>query len=138
MICPDVRIIKGHAYSQPATRNGFMETSTSQILNNKLVRHSTPVRRIRCLSCGTDQIKRGRRYCSKECRRQINWVLSLSKGLLKSFNARYAAFSFTDDHVILDVLPVWSKGISRFALERANNIKPAEGLKNLILESGRE
>jgi hypothetical protein len=121
---------------QPATI--FMETSTTQILKNKLERFSTPTTGIRCLSCGKDHIKPGRRYCSKECRLQINWVLSLSKGLLKAFSARYAAFSFTENHVILDVLPIWSKGISRFVLERANGRKPAEDLKNLILESGRE
>ncbi len=119
---------------QPATI--FMETSTNQILNNKLVRYSSPTRSIRCLSCGKEPIKPGRRYCSKECRQQINWVLSLSKGLLKAFNARYAAFSFTEDHVVLDVLPFWSKGISRFVLDRADSRKPAEDLKNLILESG--
>ena len=115
-----------------------METSTTQVLNNKLATYSTPPKGVRCLSCGKIPIKPGRRYCSKECRQQINWVLSLSKGLLKAFNARYAAFSFTEDHVILDVLPVWSKGISRFAFERANGRKPAEDLKSLILESGRE
>ncbi|HIC86245.1 MAG TPA: J domain-containing protein [Desulfobacterales bacterium] len=92
----------------------------------------------RCLACGTEEMRGGRRYCSKECRKQINWVLSLSKGLLRTFNARYAAFSFTDEHVILDVLPVWSKGISRFILRRTPGRKPAEDLKDLILSSGEE
>ena len=95
-------------------------------------------KRARCLACGTEDMKGGRRYCSKECRQQINWVLSLSKGLLKTFNARYAAFSFTEDHVILDVLPVWSKGISRFIARRTPGRKPAEDLKELILASGEE
>jgi len=106
--------------------------------NNKIVRRSTPPRVPTCISCGTERIKPGRRYCSNECRQQINWVLSLSKGLLKTFNARYAAFSYTRGHVILDVLPVWSKGISRFICKRANGSKPAEDLKKLILQSGRE
>ena len=66
----------------------------------------------------------------------MNWVLSLSKGLLKAFNARYAAFSFTDNHVILDVLPIWSKGISRFMGLRSSGNKPAEDLKHLILRQG--
>jgi hypothetical protein len=81
-------------------------------------------------------MKTGRRYCSKECRRQIQWVLSLSKGLLTVFNARYAAFSFSNHFVILDVLPVWSKSISRFFFRRTTGKKPAEDLKSLILESG--
>jgi len=66
------------------------------------------------------------------------WVLSLSKGLLISFNARYAAFSFDQDFVVLDVLPVWSQDISRFLYRRPGGKKPAEDLKNLILQSGNE
>ena len=99
------------------------------------VKPESPKQR-RCLSCGTQNMKPGRRYCTKECRQQIQWVLSLSKGLLKTFNARYAAFTFSDKYVILDVLPVWSKSISRFFSRRISGKKPAEDLKNLILESG--
>lgn len=66
------------------------------------------------------------------------WVLSLSKGLLRIFNARYAAFSFNKRHVILDILPTWSKDISRFIHKRTSGKKPAEDLKDLILQSGEE
>jgi hypothetical protein len=92
----------------------------------------------KCLACGADKIKGRRRYCSKECRQQILWVLSLSKGLLRVFNARYAAFSFDERTIILDVLPVWSKDISRFTYKRNSGKKPAEDLKKLILQSGKE
>lgn len=68
----------------------------------------------------------------------MHWILSLSKGLLKVFNARYAAFSFNENHVIFDVLPVWAKDISRFTYKRTSGKKPAEDLKRLILQSGRE
>ena len=115
-----------------------MESSTHPVPSGKIAGRPKPTRPKRCLSCGTSLIKPNRRYCSKACRHQINWVLSLSKGLLRTFNARYAAFCFTHEHVILDVLPVWSKEISRFICARSNGKKPAEDLKNLILESGRE
>jgi hypothetical protein len=92
----------------------------------------------KCLSCGTDRMKAGRRYCSKECRQQMLWVLSLSKGLLKVFNARYAAFSFNSTYVVLDVLPVWAKEISRFLCKRTDGKRPAQDLKSLILQSGAE
>lgn len=92
----------------------------------------------RCLACGTDRIKARNRYCSKECRQQVLWVLSLSKGLLKAFNARYAAFTFSKSYVTLDVLPIWSKDISRFTYKRTFGKKPAEDLKNLVLQSGKE
>ena len=92
----------------------------------------------RCVSCGTTRIKPGRRYCMKECRQQIDWVLSLSKGLLRTFNARYAAFSFSTTHVILDVLPVRSDQISQFISTRTAGSKPADDLKNLVLQFGEE
>ena len=64
------------------------------------------------------------------------WVLSLSKGLLRAFNARYAAFSFNPDFVVLDILPVWSREISRFFSRRTHGKKPADDLKRLVLQSG--
>ncbi|RLB11701.1 MAG: hypothetical protein DRG63_12655 [Deltaproteobacteria bacterium] len=115
-----------------------MEPSVAQKNNGKNLQPVGQKKTNRCLSCGTEKIKPGRRYCSKECRQQMHWVLSLSKGLLRTFNARYAAFSFTEEHVILDVLPVWAKGISRFVYRRSLGRKPAEDLKNLILESGKQ
>jgi len=66
----------------------------------------------------------------------MTWVLSLSKGLLRAFNARYAAFSFTEEAVFLDVLPVWSNKVSRFACRRSNGEKPALDLKRMILQWG--
>jgi hypothetical protein len=92
----------------------------------------------KCLSCGTFHIGAGRRYCSKDCRQQMAWVLSLANGLLRVFNARYAAFSFDKRFVVLDVLPVWSGRISRFLCRRTAGKKPAEDLKRLILQSGDE
>lgn len=94
--------------------------------------------RRKCLACGTDNMKAGRRYCSKECRQQMLWVLSLSKGLLRICNARYAAFSFNQSHVALDILPIWAQEISRFTYSRTSGKKPAEDLKSLILQSGEE
>jgi hypothetical protein len=91
-----------------------------------------------CLSCGESRITPRRRYCSNECRQQMLWVLSLSKGLLKIFNTRYASFSFDNNQVILDILPGWSKDISSFIQERTPGKKPAEDLKLLILQYGKE
>jgi hypothetical protein len=92
----------------------------------------------RCLACGSEDVKPGRRYCSRECRQRLQWTLSLSKGLLQTLNARYAAFSFTDHAVALDIMPTWSNMISRFIYERKSGHTPAHALKQLILEAGKE
>ena len=89
-----------------------------------------------CLACGESRIRPGRRYCTSECREYMLWVLSLSKGLLRILNARYASFSFNRSYVILDILPIWSKEISRFVQKRSCGNKPADDLKSLILRSG--
>lgn len=115
-----------------------LQNTFPAVLPPKPAKRQPSSRNGRCLSCGKRLIKPSRRYCTKECRQQINWVLSLSKGLLKTFNARYAAFSFTRSHVILDILPVWSKDISRFISERLPCNKPAEDFKGLIVQWGRE
>ena len=89
-----------------------------------------------CLSCGTEDVKTGRRYCSVQCKQKLVWVLSLSKGLLQTLNTKYATFSFTEDYVSLDVMPAWSKTISRFEYRRKPGHTPANALKALILEAG--
>ncbi|RJR19495.1 MAG: J domain-containing protein [Desulfobacteraceae bacterium] len=102
-----------------------------------LIKEGSGNRTRKCLSCGKDLVRPQRKYCGPECRDGMSWVLSLSNGLLRTFNARYAAFSFTSCHVILDVLPAWSKLVSRFSSERVNGNTPAEDLKNLVLDWGR-
>ncbi|MFZ0449435.1 MAG: J domain-containing protein [Desulfatiglandaceae bacterium] len=116
----------------------IVEMHLQKAAEKKPVRRAAPRRTGKCLACGTDKMNGGRRYCSKECRQHIVWVLSLSKGLLRTFNTRYAAFSFTGNYVVLDILPVWTKGISRFVWPRTKGRKPALDLKDLVLESGRE
>lgn len=106
--------------------------------SNRILKVSSATRTNTCLACGKNNIGARRRYCSKECRSYIQWVLSLSKGLLRALNTRYAAFSFTSDQVILDVFPIWSKHISRFMRTRTLGDKPAEDLKRMVIEFGRE
>ena len=109
-----------------------------KVSENQIQTVLIPPKKNACLACGRDGIGSGRRYCSKACRNYTQWVLSLSKGLLRALNARYAAFSFTSDQVILDVFPIWSEHISRFMGPRTRGRKPAEDLKRLVLEFGRE
>jgi hypothetical protein len=114
-------------------------SATDKKIHENRVSFLFPPRKTRrCLACGADGMKPGRRYCSRECRHRIMWTLSLSKGLLITLNTRYAAFSFTKHYVALDVMPTWSNRISRFVYERKSGHSPAHALKELILEAGEE
>jgi len=109
------------------------------MLKRSLVKKASyRAKKVRCVSCGTGKMNRGRRYCSKGCQQQLCWVLSLARGLLSIFSARYAAFFFDKNYVTLDVLPSWTDEISRFTIRRRLNNKPADDLKELILQSGEE
>ena len=80
----------------------------------------------RCLSCGTSEDMRRRRYCSIECRQRLRHNLNIRTGLLKALNTRYAAFYFTDSLVILDVLPYGSGELFSYIFPRTRGRKPVE------------
>ena len=105
----------------------------------KQISSPPPEKKIRrCLACGAEDMKPRRRYCSKHCRQNLLWTLSLCKGLLLTLGTRYAAFSFTENFVVLDILPTWANKISRFVYKRKQGCPPAHSLKELTLQAGNE
>ncbi len=84
-----------------------------------------------CLACGERQDIGRRRYCSIECRQRLRRTLNMRSGLLRALNIRYATFYFTDDTIILDVLPFGSKEIFSFLYPRARNKKPADDFSRM-------
>jgi hypothetical protein len=79
-----------------------------------------------CLSCGrTDNMGR-RKYCSIECRQKLRRTLNIRTGLLKALNTRYATFYFTENMIVMDILPYGSKEIFSFIYQRATGKKPAD------------
>ena len=79
-----------------------------------------------CLSCGSTKDIGRRKYCSIECRQRLRRMLNMRTGLLKALNTRYAAFYFTDDILILDVLPFGTNEIFSFIFPRSKRKKPAD------------
>ena len=80
----------------------------------------------RCLSCGTTENMRRRKYCSIECRQQLRHSLNLRTGLLRALNTRYATFYFTEAIIVLDVLPYGSGELFSYILPRSTNAKPVD------------
>lgn len=92
-----------------------------------------------CLACGQTPIpKRKRRYCSDKCKKRLDFALNIATGLVQTLRTRYAAFSYTEDSLILDILPVRSLFISRFMWIRRGHKKVADDLLDMIEHTGRE
>ncbi len=92
-----------------------------------------------CLACGQDPIPKGsRRYCSHKCKKRLDFALYIGTGLVQALRARYAAFSYTQDCLILDILPIGSNVISRFVWKRSQHKKVADDLLDMIEQAGSE
>ncbi|MEE9911424.1 MAG: J domain-containing protein [Deltaproteobacteria bacterium] len=90
-----------------------------------------------CLSCGTTQNIGKRRYCSVQCRQHLRQKLNTRSGLLQALNTRYATFYFTDQLIILDIVPHGIREIFRYAALRELDMKPAEDFGKMTNWLGR-
>jgi hypothetical protein len=79
----------------------------------------------RCLSCGTTENIKNRRYCSIKCRQNMRQKLNMRSGLLQTLNTRYATFYFSDTMIILDIVPHGIKEIFRYVSKRTAGNNPA-------------
>jgi len=89
-----------------------------------------------CLACGTTEGIGRKKYCSKECRRELLHRLEILTGLLRALGTKYAAFSFTESKLILDILTNDSKRVSRFLYKRTLCRKPAQDVYDMADELG--
>jgi hypothetical protein len=100
---------------------------------------STDSSRCLCLACGRKPIPKGRRrYCSPKCKKRLDFALYIGTGLVQALRARYAAFSYTEECLILDILPIGSNVISRFVWKRNQHKQVADDLLDMIEQAGRE
>jgi hypothetical protein len=84
-----------------------------------------------CLSCGTAENMKNRKYCSIRCRQNLRQKLNTRSGLLQALNTRYATFYFSDTSIIMDVLPHGHKEIFRYTQTRTSGQKPAEDFSKM-------
>jgi len=84
-----------------------------------------------CLSCGTTEDMKNRRYCSMKCRQQLRQKLNTRSGLLQALNTRYATFYFSDTIIIMDVVPHGIKEIFRYTRLRSAGNSPSEDFSKM-------
>lgn len=85
----------------------------------------------RCLSCGTTQNMRKKRYCSVDCRQKLRQKLNMHTGLLKALSTRYATFHFSSQELFLEILTHGSNTRFRFVGRRYTGKKPAEDFQKM-------
>jgi hypothetical protein len=85
----------------------------------------------RCLSCGTTEDMKNRRYCSMKCRQILRQKLNTRSGLLQALNTRYATFYFSDKMIIMDIVPHGIKEIFRYTSLRSAGNSPAEDFSKM-------
>jgi len=84
-----------------------------------------------CLSCGTTENMKNRRYCSLKCRQQLRQKLNTRSGLMQALNTRYATFYFSDTMIIMDVVPHGIKEIFRYKWLRSTGNSPSEDFSQM-------
>jgi len=80
----------------------------------------------RCLSCGTTENIGRKRYCSIECRKMLHFKLDIRTGLVRALNTKYATFCFSEDVIVMDMIPYGSVDTFSFCYPRSPGKKPAE------------
>jgi len=84
-------------------------------------------------------VPRGRRrYHDDKCKKRLEFTLSLATSLIRALNVRFAAFSYTEKKLILDVLPKGSDVISRFIYPRTPDEEVHRDFLRLVCEAGKE
>jgi hypothetical protein len=91
----------------------------------------------RCETCGRVLEKNRLKYCSSNCRSQFRFKLSWFNNILRAISAKYASFSFTDEFLILNVLPHNSDRVHTFFHERTPGKKPAQDMNQMIFDLGK-
>jgi hypothetical protein len=91
----------------------------------------------RCLSCGTTENIKNRRYCSVKCRQHLRQKLNMKSGLLQALNTRYATFCFSGTNIILDIVPYGIKETFRYVNRRTDGNSPAADFSIMTNELGK-
>ena len=98
--------------------------------NNEII-VTANIKQNRCLSCGTAENMKNRKYCSIRCRQNLRQKLNTRSGLLQALNTRYATFYFSETVIIMDVLPHGCKEIFKFTHPRMTGHKPGDDFSKM-------
>lgn len=90
----------------------------------------------RCQCCGRVLERSRLRYCSRRCKDDFILKLKWFNNLLRVVETRYATFSFTDVHLILNILPKYRHEVYTYIFPRILGRRPAQDMDTMIFSLG--
>ncbi len=85
-----------------------------------------------CCCCGIPLEKGRKKYCSKKCKEEFIFKLNWFTNLLRAINTKYASFFFTQEVLILNVLPVDSTEVYSYFFKRTPGKRPTYDMENML------
>lgn len=90
-----------------------------------------------CLACGRPLEKRRHRYCRPGCKEEFIFKLRWFNNLLRLLNTRYATFAFSQELLILNILPQGSEQeVHSYFYSRSSGKRPAQDINRMVFDLG--
>lgn len=92
---------------------------------------------ILCLACGRPLEKLRQRYCRPGCKEEFVFKLRWFNNLLRLLNTRYATFGFSQELLILNILPQGSaQDVHSYFYSRNPGKRPAQDINRMVFDLG--
>jgi len=96
-----------------------------------------PIKKFRlCFCCGLPLDKGKKKYCSRGCREEFMFKLKWFNNLLRAVNTKYATFFFTEDVLVLNILPFDSWDVYSYFFKRTPGKRPVYDMEKMVFLLG--
>ncbi|MFO8031418.1 MAG: DnaJ domain-containing protein [Desulfohalobiaceae bacterium] len=90
-----------------------------------------------CLACGKPLEKLRQRYCRPGCKEEFVFKLRWFNNILRLLNTRYATFAFSQELLVLNVLPQGSaQDVHSYFYSRSPGKRPAQDINRMVFDLG--
>ncbi len=90
-----------------------------------------------CLACGRPLENRRQRYCRTSCKQELVFKLHWFNNLFRVLNTRYATFAFSQEMLLLNILPRGNgQAVHSYFYARRSGKKPAQDINQMVFDLG--
>ena len=91
-----------------------------------------------CRACGRGLRDKRRKFCALTCRSELKRQLAFGNGLLRALSTRFAAFDWSEHHLLLHVLPNGGASAYGFLFPRRSGVAPGRDFPRLVFALGEQ